>query len=104
MYAIVESGGFQFSVKEGDKIRTPKLNVGPKEKLVLEKVLFIGGEEPKVGTPYVPGAQVEAEVIGPGRSPKIVVFKKKKRVKYRRTRGHRQDFTELRIDRIIPSR
>jgi large subunit ribosomal protein L21 len=104
MYAIVESGGFQFSVKEGDKIRAPKLDAGAEEKLVLDKVLFIGGEEPKVGTPYVSGAQVEAEVIGPGRWPKIVVFKKKKRVKYRRTRGHRQDFTELRIRRIIPPR
>jgi large subunit ribosomal protein L21 len=104
MYAIVESGGFQFSVKEGDKIRAPRLNAGPKEKLVLDKVLFIGGEAPQVGRPYVSGAQVEAEVIGPGRSPKIVVFKKRKRVKYRRTRGHRQDFTEIRIDKIIPPR
>ena len=102
MYAVVETGGFQFSVKEGDKIRAPKLKVQPKEKVVLDKVLFIGGKEPQAGTPYVAGARVEGEATGGGRFPKIVVFKKRKRVKYRRTKGHRQDFTEIRIDKIIP--
>jgi large subunit ribosomal protein L21 len=102
MYAVVETGGFQFSVKEGDRIRAPKLKVQPDEKVVLDKVLFIGGEEPRAGTPYVTGARVEAEATSEGRSPKVVVFKKRKRVKYRRTRGHRQDFTEIRIDKIIP--
>jgi large subunit ribosomal protein L21 len=104
MYAVVETGGFQFKVKEGDRIRAPKQKLPPQEKVVLDKVLFIGGEEPRAGTPYIPGALVEGQVMGSGRWPKIVVFKKKKRVKYRRTRGHRQDFTEIRIDRIVPPR
>jgi large subunit ribosomal protein L21 len=104
MYAVLETGGFQFSVKEGDTIKAPKLKVQPKEKVVLDKVLFIGGEEPKVGSPYVDGAQVEAEVVGSGKEDKVLVYKKKRRTKYRRTRGHRQDFTELRIEKIVSPR
>lgn len=101
MYAILEAGGFQFNVKEGDKIRTPKLGAKPKEKLSFDRVLFIGGEQPLIGAPYVEGARVEAEVLGSGKAEKIVVFKKKKRVKYRRTKGHRQDYTEVRIEKIL---
>lgn len=102
MYAIMEAGGFQFNVKEGDKIRTPKLGAKPKEKLTFDKVLFIGGAEPLVGSPYVEGARVEAEVLGSGKADKITVFRKKKRVKYRRTKGHRQDYTEIKIEKILP--
>ncbi len=101
MYAIVETGGFQFNVKQGDRIRAPKLELEPKQKLVLDRVLFIGGEQPQVGSPYVEGARVEAEVIGSGKEEKVLVFKKKRRTKYRRTRGHRQDFTEIKIEKIV---
>lgn len=101
MYAVLETGGFQFSVKEGDTIKTPKLQSQPNEKVVLDKVLFIGGEKPKVGSPYVEGAKIQAEVVGSGREDKVLVYKKKRRTKYRRTRGHRQDFTELRIEKIV---
>jgi large subunit ribosomal protein L21 len=101
MYAVLETGGVQFSVKEGDKIKAPKLEVQPADKIVLEKVLFIGGEEQSVGSPYIPGAKIEAEVIGSGKGEKVVVFKKKKRVKYRRTTGHRKHYTELKIGKII---
>jgi large subunit ribosomal protein L21 len=101
MYAVFETGGVQFSVKEGDRIRAPRLEVQTKDKIVLDKVLFIGGEEYKVGSPYIRGAKIEAEVVGSGKGEKIIVFKKKKRVKYRRTTGHRKHYTELKIGKVI---
>lgn len=101
MYAVLETGGVQYSVKEGDRIKAPKLEIQLQEKIVLDKVLFIGGEESKVGSPYIEGARVEAQVVGAGKGEKVVVFKKKKRVKYRRTTGHRRHYTELKIDKII---
>ena len=102
MYAILETGGFQFNVKEGEKIKIPKLQVQPKERVTLDKVLFIGGEKPLIGTPYVKNAKVEAEVLGSGKGEKIVVFKFKRRVKYRRKKGHRQEYTEVKIEKILP--
>lgn len=101
MYAVLETGGAQFSVKEGDEIKVPKLEAHPADEIVLDKVLFIGGEEHKVGSPYIQGAKVEAQVVGAGKTEKIVVFKKKKRLKYRRTSGHRQLYTQLKIGKII---
>ncbi|KPL05424.1 MAG: 50S ribosomal protein L21 [candidate division Zixibacteria bacterium SM1_73] len=100
MYAIVESGGFQFNVKEGEKIRIPKLEAKPKDKITFEKVLFIGGEKPLIGAPYVKDAKVEGEVLSQGKAGKITVFKFKRRVKYRRKRGHRQEYTEIMVDKI----
>jgi len=101
MYAILESGGFQFSVKEGEKIRIPKLQVQPKEKVTLNKVLFIGGEKTLIGTPYIKNAKVKAEVLGSGKGEKVTVFKFKRRVKYRRRKGHRQEYTEIEIEKIL---
>jgi large subunit ribosomal protein L21 len=100
MYAIVESGGFQFTVKEGEKIKIPKLEAKPNDKITFERVLFVGGEKPLIGAPYVKDAKVEAEVLSLGKAEKITVFKFKKRVKYRRKRGHRQEYAEVRIDKI----
>lgn len=102
MYAILESGGFQFSVKEGERVRIPRLRIQPKEKVIFDKVLFIGGDNPLVGSPYVEKAKVEAEIIGSGKDEKVTVFKFKRRVKYRRKKGHRQEYTEVKIERIIP--
>jgi large subunit ribosomal protein L21 len=99
MYAIVESGGFQFNVKEGEKIRIPKLEAKPKDKITFDKVLVIGGEELLIGIPYVKDAKVEGEVLSHRKAEKITVFKFKK-VKYRRKRGHRQEYTEVRVDKI----
>ncbi|MGB7061033.1 MAG: 50S ribosomal protein L21 [Candidatus Zixiibacteriota bacterium] len=101
MYAIFESGGFQFSAKEGERVRIPKLQVGPKDKLTFDKVLFIGGEEPLVGSPYVENAKVEGEVIASGKGDKVTVFKFKRRVKYRRKKGHRQEFVDVQIEKIV---
>lgn len=102
MYAIVESGGFQFSVREGEKVRIPKLEVEPKEKITLDKVLFVGGEKALIGTPYIDNAKVVAQVVGSGKAEKITVVKFKRRVKYRRKKGHRQEFTEVKIEKILP--
>ncbi len=102
MYAILESGGFQFRVQEGEKIRVPKLETQPQGRIVFQKVLFIGGDSPRIGTPYLENAKVEAEVVGCGKGEKVTVFKFKRRVKYRRKKGHRQEYTEVRIKKILP--
>jgi large subunit ribosomal protein L21 len=102
MYAIVESGGFQFTVREGEKVRVPKLDLQPEEKIALDKVLFLGGEKPLIGAPYVENAKVEALVLGSGRGDKVTVFKFRRRVKYRKKTGHRHEYTELQIEKILP--
>lgn len=102
MYAVVETGGFQYSVSEGDVIQVPKLDAEPGSAQEIDKVLMISGpEEPLIGKPFIEGAKVEAEVVGHGRDPKVLVFKFKRRLKYRKLRGHRQPFTELKIGRIV---
>jgi large subunit ribosomal protein L21 len=101
MYAILETGGFQFSVKEGERVKIPRLQVQPGAKVIFDRVLFIGGDNHLVGSPYVEKAKVEAEVVGSGKDGKVTVFKFKKRVKYRRKKGHRQDYTVVKIERIL---
>jgi len=101
MYAIMETGGQQFNVQEGHKIRIPRLNVEPGKNLTFDKILLVGGQEkPVIGTPYVKGAKVEAKVKEQGKSDKITVFKFKRRVKYRKKTGHRQPYTEVLITKI----
>ena len=102
MYAIIRAGGKQYRVKEGDTIHLESLSAKAGEKVVLGEVLLVaGGEgEARMGSPLVPKAQVVGTVLEQGRGPKIRVFKYKKRKHYRRTRGHRQSYTALRIDAI----
>ena len=99
MFAIVSSGGKQYRVAEGDVLRVEKLAVEAGETVTLP-VLLIGGDEVKVGTPQVDGASVEAEVIGHGRGPKIDIYKFKAKSNYRRHRGHRQPYTDVRVTKI----
>lgn len=101
MYAVIETGGFQISVQEGEKVKVPKLPDHPKEKVSFDKILLVGGERSLIGTPYVRDAKVEAEVLATGKGEKVVVFKKKKRTKYRRNKGYRQEYTEVKIDKIL---
>lgn len=102
MYALVEIGGLQFRVEEGGKVKVPKLSAAPQDKVEIDKVMLLSGEEGVVvGHPYVSGAKVQATVSEVGKDPKVIVFKFKRRVKYRRKRGHRQDFTQLAIDKIV---
>lgn len=101
MYAVIETGGFQFTVKEGEKLKIPKIEAKSKEKISFDKILLISKDnDPIIGTPFIKGAKIEAEVLNHGKDKKIVVFKFKRRVKYRRKKGHRQDFTEVQIKKI----
>jgi large subunit ribosomal protein L21 len=102
VYAIIRSGGKQYRVTEGDTIYVERLGQDAGEKVTLDEVLFVGdGQDgPRVGGPLVSGASVAATVLEQGRDQKVRVFKYKHRKHYRRTRGHRQSYTALRIDTI----
>lgn len=102
MYAVFQTGGKQFRVEAGVRLRIPSLDVEPGDSVTFDKVLLTGdGEENiQVGTPTVEGASVKAEVIRHGRADKIIVFKRKRRKGYRKKQGHRQNFTEIRIEEV----
>ena len=100
-YAIIETGGKQYRVQEGDQITVEKLTAELGKKVTLDQVLMVKkAKEAVVGTPLVAGAKVEAEVLEQSRAPKIIVFKKKRRKGYHKTIGHRQRYTQIRIDKI----
>lgn len=96
MYGVVEISGHQYKVQEGDIIDVQKLEGDVGSKVEFDKVLFIGGDSPKVGAPTVAGAKVTAEIVKQGRSRKVIVFKRKPG-KYAKKNGHRQYFTGLKI-------
>lgn len=102
MYAVIQTGGKQYKVSEGDVLKVEKLAAEPGEKLVLDQVLMLNDDNGnmKVGEPLVAGAKITAEVIEQGRHKKIIVFKYKKRKNYRRKQGHRQAFTKIKIEKI----
>src|SRR5437667_2500112 len=103
MYAIVETGGKQYRVKPGDTVAVERLSGTPGETLDLERVLLVGdnGDSPRIGSPGIAGAVVRAEVIEQFRGEKIIVFRYKSKVRYRRKTGHRQSLTRLRITDIV---
>lgn len=101
MYAIIETGGKQYRVTEGDTIFVEKLDVAEGEQITLDKVLLVSGENGvKVGAPTVAGAKVTAKVTEHGKGKKIIVFKYKPKKNYRKKTGHRQPFTKLTIEKI----
>lgn len=100
MYAIIETGGKQFRVEEGAKINVEKLEAEVGGELAIDKVLMVGGDEMKVGAPYVEGAKVVCAVAGHGRGKKIIVFHKWRRNDSHKKTGHRQDYTTLEIKSI----
>lgn len=101
MYAIVETGGKQFKVAQGDTIVVEKLDVSVGESVTLDKVLFVQSEGgSKVGSPTVAGASVTAKVVDHGKAKKIIVFKYKSKKNYHKKQGHRQPFTKLTIESI----
>jgi len=102
VFAIIRSGGKQYRVAEGDRLLVERdvLGSADKDKVTFNDVLMIGGDKPKVGSPTISGATVSATVVRESRGSKIVVFKKRNRNHSQRTRGHRQDMVELRIDSI----
>ena len=100
MYAVIAHGGKQYRVAPGDVIRLERMAVEPGQSVELDDVRLVAGDEQiQVGSELA-GKKVVGTVVAEGRGPKIIVFKKKRRKQYRRTRGHRQDYTEVRIDRI----
>jgi large subunit ribosomal protein L21 len=100
MYAIIETGGKQFKVKKGAKVRVAKLSAEVGSDVTISNVLMVGGESLKIGSPYLKGAEVTATVLEHGRGDKILVFKKWRRNDSRKLRGHRQDFTCIKITDI----
>lgn len=102
MYAIFQVSGFQYSVEEGDTIKIPLQDAKAGDKLNLKEILLIKNDETAlVGTPLLEKAKIEAEVIANGKNDKVLIYKYKRRTKYRRTQGHRQDFSEIKINKIV---
>lgn len=101
MYAIVQNGGHQYRVAEGDTIRVQLLEAAAGDKITLDQVLLVGGgSTTRVGTPLLDGAAVHATVVGDVKGDKLTVFKYKRKNRYRVKTGHRQGFTEIRVDAI----
>ena len=99
MFAIVQSGGKQYRVNEGDVLRLELLKAEPGDTVDLP-VMMLGGDAVQIGTPLVDGASVRAEVLSHGRGDKIYIYKYKAKINYRRKQGHRQPYTEVRITEI----
>ena len=100
MYAIIATGGKQYKVSEGDVIKVEKLGVAAGEKYKFDQVLAVGGDSLTVGTPTVAGATVTASVIGDGKGKKVIVYKYKRKSGYHKKNGHRQQYTEVKIEKI----
>ena len=98
--AIIRAGGKQFTVEKGATVRVPTLKQDVGASIELEVLAATDDKETSVGTPQLEGTKVTAMVIGHGRAPKIIVFKKKRRKHYKRTQGHRQGYTTLKIESI----
>jgi large subunit ribosomal protein L21 len=101
MYAVIKTGGKQYKVEKGDKLRVEKLAGSVGDAVTFDQVLMVAGEALKLGKPLVGGAKVEAKIVGQGLGKKLVVFKFRRRKNYRRKNGHRQPFTALEITSIV---
>ena len=101
MYAVIHDRGKQYTVKAGDRLRIDRMDAEPGSEVVFDRVLLVGGDEIRVGTPVVDGAAVKGTVLGEHKDRKIIVFKKKRRKKYRRKQGHRQRYTDVQVDEIL---
>ncbi|MCT4562824.1 MAG: 50S ribosomal protein L21 [Maledivibacter sp.] len=101
MYAIIETGGKQYRVQEGDTLFIEKIEATAGETVEFDKVLVVSNEgKLSVGTPFVAGAKVEASVVGQGKGKKVIVFKYKSKKDYRKKQGHRQPHTKIKIEKI----
>lgn len=101
--AVIKTGGKQYLVNPGQRIKIEKIEAKDGDVFRFDQVLLLGvGDEVTVGTPVVSGARVEARVLRQGRGRKIVVFKYHAKTRYRKKKGHRQPFTELQIEKILP--
>ena len=100
MYAIIATGGKQYTVAEGDVIRVEKLGVEAGAEVVFDQVLVVSGDEVKVGDPTVAGATVTATDVGDGKDKKVIVYKYKRKTGYHKKNGHRQAYTKVKIEKI----
>ncbi len=101
MYAVIKTGGKQYKVEAGAKLKVEKLLGDIGSKVIIDKVLMIAdGDTTTIGAPLVAGAKVSATVLSHGRADKVMIFKFRRRKHYRKTQGHRQSFTEIQIDAI----
>ena len=102
MYAVIRSGGKQYRVESGAKLRVERLSADVGAAVSFDEVLLVGGgDSVKVGAPLVSGAQVKATVLAQGRDEKVRIFKLRRRKHYQKSQGHRQSYTEVRIDDIL---
>jgi large subunit ribosomal protein L21 len=102
MFAVIKTGGKQYKVQEGDVLNVEKLSMKKDKKVTFDKVLLVEDDgKTLIGTPFVENAVVRAEVIENFKDKKVIVFKKKRRKQYRRTRGHRQELTRIKIEEIL---
>jgi large subunit ribosomal protein L21 len=101
MFAVIKTGGKQYRVAADDKLKVEKVAGEVGDIITFGEVLVVGGDTPTLGTPAVAGASVAAEVLDQGRGPKVIAFKKRRRKNSRRKRGHRQEFTLVRITEIL---
>ena len=101
MYAVIKTGGKQFKVTEGDILKVEKLSADVGKDLNLNSVLtLVDGDKVTIGTPMITGASIDATVISHGKRDKVKIFKMNRRKGYRKSQGHRQTYTEIKIDKI----
>jgi ribosomal protein L21 len=101
MYAVIKTGGKQYRVVAGEKLKIEQIPAEVGAEITLDQILMLGeGESVKIGTPFVTGAAVKATVLSQGRHDKIKIFKMRRRKHYQKHQGHRQNYTEIRIDGI----
>jgi large subunit ribosomal protein L21 len=102
MYAVFQLAGFQYSAEEGEVVRVPYQETDQGAKFDINEVLLVkDGDKSLVGNPFVADAKIEAELMGSGRADKVLIYKYKRRTKYRRRQGHRQSYSEIRINKIV---
>jgi len=102
MYAVIQTGGKQYRVKSGEQLRVELLPAEVGAAVSFDHVLMLGeGDSARIGAPFVSGAQVKATVVAHGRGDKVRIFKLRRRKHYQKTQGHRQGYTEVRIDEIV---
>ena len=100
MYAIIATGGKQYKVSEVDIITIEKLGIEAGEKVTFDQVLAVSGDDLKIGNPTVDGATVDATVVKEGRGKKVIVYKYKRKTGYHKKNGHRQSYTQVKIEKI----
>ena len=102
MYAVIKTGGKQYRVAPGEKLKVEQIPADVGAEVIIDQVLMVGdGESVRLGQPVVAGATVKAKVVAHGRGEKVTIFKMRRRKHYRRNQGHRQNYTELLIDSIV---